>query len=92
MERDCGHRCPYVEHAPDSAEAAVIWQAGTAAAKIGPAGLEIDIAGAATMAAGRAVTGWVAAELLAAFREGVDLGQAARRKQSAVMDGGTQNG
>jgi hypothetical protein len=44
------------------------------------------------MAAGRGVTGWVAAELIAAFREGVDVGQGARRKQAAVMDGGTQNG
>jgi hypothetical protein len=92
LDRDCGILCPYAAHAPDSAEAAAVWRAGTAAAKIGPAGLEIDVAGAVALAGTAGVTGWLAAELIAAFREGLDLGQVARRARTPAADGGSENG
>jgi hypothetical protein len=92
LGRDCGLRCPYAAHAPESAEAAAVWRAGTAAVRIGPAGLDVDVAGAVALAAASGVAGWAAAELIAAFREGVDLGQAARRNQTRTMDGGPEHG
>ncbi|WP_037301881.1 hypothetical protein [Rubritepida flocculans] len=92
MQRDCGIQCPYAAHAPASAEAAAVWRAGTAAARIGPAGLEVDVAGAVALAAAAGVAGWAAAEMIAAFREGVDLGQAARRHRAPAPEGGGENG
>ena len=66
LERDCGLACPYAAHAPTSVEGAACWSAGTTCITANVAGLDVDVAGALSVARELGVPSWVAAELLSA--------------------------
>lgn len=72
---NCGARCPYEEHALQTAEAALAWQTAGQMLRGGPAGAEIDHGAALQVLTAEGVPAWAAATMLGAIGQGMAEGQ-----------------
>lgn len=78
---DCGQACSYATHAPASVEGAAFWAAGIVCAQATMGGLTLEMTAALAVARDLGATGWAAAELLLAVRQGMAAGRAQAAQQ-----------
>jgi hypothetical protein len=78
VEAQCGHKCPYDAHAPESAEGYTAWNAATACIQADMNGISMDMPAALSLMREGDVSGWAAAQLLVAIRAGMMMASNAK--------------